>query len=926
MKYLCTLILFVFAMQHGAAQPYLIKGSVTDTLNSASLHRSSVTIIRTTDSVIESFTRTGANGRFELQVAKPGKYVLQITFPSFADYVEVINVKNNTTDLGDIAMVSKEHLLKEFVITKQIAAIKIKGDTTEYMADSFKVKDNANVEDLLKKLPGIQVDKNGQITAQGETVQKVLVDGEEFFSDDPKVVTQGLQANGVEKVQVYDKKSDQATFTGIDDGEKTKTINLELKENKKKGYFGKIDAGGGTNGYYQNQGMLNAFRGKRQLSAFSIISNTDKVGLGWQENDKYGGGSGETEITDDGTWNMVGGVYDDFGGWSGNYSGQGLPKVWTGGLHFANKWNADKDHVTANYRYAQQNVEINGDNKVQSALSGDTTRINTEHKNQFSKAERNGIDAMFEWKMDSSSSIRLIANGGNKLTDVYSGYYTETYNKTPGDGLHTKNDRVVTSKTNNQFINSDLLYRKKFAKKGRSLSIDLKENYKDAKSDGHLNSVTTIPGITPSNIDQKKINNNSTLSFATKAIYTEPLSKKAFLEANYGVTVNNSDAENFSYDKAPGSNTYGALNDTVSSDYKYNILTNQGGLKFKYVYKKINFSFGSDVSNTGYMQTDVLHGDTSHTYNYVNLFPQANFNFKMAKQTSISLSYQGSTKQPTITQIQPFVQNTDPLNITIGNPALKQQFTNKVNFHFNDYRVLSHRYIYANLNFSTIADAISTAQTIAGPVSKTQYVNVDGNYSGGGWAGFGFKLKKPEMNIRLNLETNVSHTNNFINGQKNTNNNNSYTFSPEFNYEKEDKYDYSLEPSVTYNNNKSTINIYSTNYWVFNTELRGSRQLPKKFEISSSVDLMVRQKTVVFTDNNQVVKWNASVSKKFLKKDAIELKLSVFDILNQNIGYTRTAQGSTITQDSYNTIRRYGMLSVIWNITHSPLTATTENK
>lgn len=927
MKHLYALLFLLCVALSGFAQPYMIKGAVTDTLNAAYLHRSSVTIIRTSDSVIEAFTRTDANGRFELKLAKPGKYILQITFPSFADYVEVITVKNNTTDLGAIPMVSKEHLLKEFILTKQIAAIKIKGDTTEFMADSFKVKEGSNVEDLLKKLPGIQVDKNGQITAQGETVQKVLVDGEEFFSDDPKVVTQGLQANAVEKVQVYDKKSDQAEFTGIDDGQKTKTINLELKENKKKGYFGKLDLGGGSDGYFQNQAMINAFRGKRQVSAFGIASNTDKIGLGWGDNDKFGGGNNMTEIDDDGSMSFTMNNYDDFGGWNGSYSGTGLPKAWTGGLHFANKWNADKDHLSANYRYARQQVEVDGTNIKQYALSGDTTRVNTERKNQFSRTERQSVDGSYEWKIDTLTTIRFTTNAGIKKTETATNFHTETLNRTNSDGPATINNRYLTGNTNAQFINSDLLLLKKFKKKGRTFSLDMKQNYKDSKGDGFLNSVTGdgIPADSQ-RIDQKKINNTNTQSYAAKATYTEPLSKKTNLEFDYGVTVNNSTSLYSSYDKSPVTNAYTVFKDSVSSDYGYNILSNSGGASFKYAHKKINFAFGSDVTNTDYLQTDILHGDTSHTYSYINLFPKASFTYKMAKQSSLSFTYQGNTNQPTINQIQPLNQNTDPLNISIGNPALKQEFTNRFSLRFNDYKVLSHRYLYGHLSFTNTADAISTSQVTNGAVYTTQYVNVDGNYSGNGYAGYGFKITKINLDVSLSVNSSVNHINNFVNYKKNTSNNASYTFTPGFSFDKEDKYSFSFYPDITYNNNTSTINTIATSYFVTNSSFQGNVQLPKKFEINSSIDVMIRQKTPIFTDNNQVTTWNAYVAKKFLKKGELTVKAAVYDILNQNRGYKRTAQGNTISQDSYNTIRRYALLSLVWNITHSPVAAAAETK
>jgi len=659
MKYLLlTAIFFVCCARQGFSQDYTIKGSVTDTFNTTPLNLASVVLMRVSDSVITTYARTGADGHFQLHFHDNGKYFLRVTFPSFVDFVEVVNVKKTVTDLGDLPMVSKEHLLKEFVLTKQVSAIKIKGDTTEYMADSFKVKENATVEDLLKKLPGIQVDKDGNITAQGETVQKILVDGEEFFSDDPKVVTRGLQANAVNKVQVYDKKSDQAEFTGIEDGQKTKTINLELKEDKKKGYFGKLDEGGGTDGYFQDQGMINSFKAKRQLSVFGIMSNTDKAGLGWQDNDKFGSGNGVTEISSDGE---ISTTYtqsdDDFTGWSGKYTGEGLPKTWTGGAHYADKWDEDKDHISGNYRYAMQDVELQGNTITQNSLPGDSVRLTNSVKHQFSKGERHGFDVVYDLKIDSNTSIKLTANAGLKITQIYSKYQTESSIGLDNGAMGSiYNDRTITSNANAQFINSDLLFRRKFKKKGRTLSVDVKENYKDSKSTGIFNSSIYSASGTDTTIadtiNQRKINNSSTLAFAGKATYTEPLSKVAYMEVDYGVKVNNSDAVNKSFD-ATGNGSYNdAPNTTYSSDFKYNIFSNAGGLNFKFVYSKFSFSFGSDLSNSNYLQTDRLNGDTTKTYNYVNLFPKVNFNYKLGKQTSLNILYEGSTQQPTISQIE----------------------------------------------------------------------------------------------------------------------------------------------------------------------------------------------------------------------------------------------------------------------------------
>ncbi len=281
-----TVTLFAFAISICSlhAQITGLKGKITDTVNKQALYQAVVAILQPKDSVLVKFTRTNSLGEFELTPLPPGKFILMVTYPKFADYLDDITIEENQQkNLGSIPVILKSQLLQEVIIKQKIAAIRIKGDTTEYKADSFRVNANANVQELLKKLPGIQVNGKGEITAQGEKVEKVLVDGEEFFSDDPAVVTQNLRADIVDKVQVFDKKSDQAEFTGIDDGQKSKTINLQLKEDKKKGYFGKIEAGTDFDRYRYGKGMINVFRGKKKIAAYLTNDNTIFESLNWSE-------------------------------------------------------------------------------------------------------------------------------------------------------------------------------------------------------------------------------------------------------------------------------------------------------------------------------------------------------------------------------------------------------------------------------------------------------------------------------------------------------------------------------------------------------------------------------------------------------------------------------------------------------------------
>ena len=611
--------------------------------------------------------------------------------------------------------------------------------------------------------------------------------------------------------------------------------------------------------------------------------------------------------------------------WDGKYNGQGLPTVGTGGIHIADKWNEDKSHVTANYRYAQQQVDIEGSTITQYALPGDSSNVSNMQKTQASKADRHGFDAMYEGKIDSNNTIKISASGGTKTSDVKSVFHTVTalHTAETDDTLNT-NDRTATNHTTANFINAELLYKKKFKKKGRTLSIDLKENYNQSMSDGHLKSdLRYYVGSAPDSVvDQRKTSDLNTLSLFGKATYTEPLSKVLNMEVHYSALVNNSTSQNFSYNDSAG--MYDKLDRTYSSYYKYNILTNMGGLFLKWDYKKIKFSLGSSISATSYQQTDTLHPEADTTRNYINFAPKASFTYKISNQRTLNINYSGKTQQPTINQLQPLRQNADPNNITIGNPGLNKEFIHSLSASFNDYKVLTHRSLYANVNATYTNNAISTSLNTVDGVNTTQYVNVNGNYSVSTWSGYNFKLAKPDINLGLNFSPGLNHSNNFINGKKNSNDNNQYEFGPHISKYKEEKYEFWFYSSITYYDNRATISTYSTNYWLNNNELSGSVELPKKFEISTELSIMFRQRTALFPTNNNVIKWNASVGKKLLKKKQLEIKLSVFDILNQNIGYDRTATANIITQNNYNTIRRYGMLNVIWNFTHQPGGAVTE--
>ena len=916
------LILAICISLPSFAQQTTIKGNVGDTSEKKELVNAVISLLRKSDSVLVSFTRSKSKGEFTISNLQKGDYIIMISYPKFAVYVESLPIKGDKEiDLGKINLIRKSDLLKEVVVNQKMAAIRIKGDTIEFRADSFATRQGATVEDLLKKLPGIQVNAKGEITAQGEKVQKVLVDGEEFFSDDPAVVTQNLRADALDKVQVFDKKSDQATFTGIDDGEKTKTINLKLKDDKKKGYFGKVKAGGGPDGKYENEGMINYFKGKKKISVFGTMANTGKAGLSWQDNDKYGGGSNFDYNEDEGYFYSFSDG-DEFNTWGGQYNGEGLPRAWNSGAHFSNKWNSDKDNVNGNYRFYKQEVAVEGATRTQTILP-DTQYFNNETRNTYNQNINHKIDAFYDLQLDSLSSMKLTINGSHTNGQSVSAYTSEALNEVQ-DPVNASKRNLSSNGTKGAF-NSSILWRKKFQKKGRTISINFDEKYDRSQTNGFVKSYNDFYNsqgdkFRTDTIDQKKESNANTLSFNSKISYTEPLSKTLFLEINYGFRVTNSEALRNSFNKTSASDPKYELRDSLySNDYSFLVNTHSAGLSFKVNNDKLVYSIGSNISLSNFRQKD-LRTNNLYKYSYTNLFPKASIRYNLKAQSRINLTYNGNTRQPTLDQLQPIRENTDPLNIQIGNPNLKQSFNHTINLSFNDYKVLTSRNIYISTSMNIVDNAIGTSSNVDSVGRRTnQFVNVQGNYNANMWGGYWFKWKKLNVNIGLNFGGQLFRYNSFVNGLKNINDSYNYNFGVSINYDKENKSSFYFSPRATRNYSVSSLRKdIVTKYWTSESELGGNVVLPWKMEFTTDVNINIRQKTSVFDRNLNNVKWNAYLSRKFWKNKTGELKLCVLDLLDQNIGFSRNTSSNFISENTYNTVRRVWLLTFTYNFTKNP--------
>lgn len=906
-------VLIIFSAR--AQEPTQIKGSVIDTSAAIKLTNASISILHARDSILYQFTRAGENGNFSFDQVKPDEYIILFTYPNYADYVEDLNVDSSGSvmNLGNISMILKSQLLEEVLVTGA-NAITIKGDTTEYDASSFEIQPNAKVEDLLKQLPGIQVDRDGKITAQGETVNRVLVDGEEFFGDDPTLVTKNLRSDMVDKVQLYDRKSDQAAFTGIDDGETDKTINIKLKEGSNRGYFGKIDVGGATDGFYQGQAMVNIFREKRKFSAFGNMANTGKVGLAWRDNSRYGS-EGNMSFTDDGAIMIMGGGGDDFESFDGRYDGQGIPLAITGGMHYDDKWDDDKQSINGNYKIGTLRVEGDRSNIVQNNLP--TGILNTVSNETFNNHTfRQKLDGIYEAKLDTSSTLKIMVDATVRKSETDNSYVSQGTNAT--GGLLNESLRSIDNEANDRIFNANALWTKKLQKTGRTLSINLNQSINQSNTYGFLYNLISryeeesrVDSLT----DQLKDNTINTNIFRSNATYTEPISKTLSLVFNYGFTMNNGTADRRSINRDANGN-YTVLDTLFSNNFKLDQYINQAGAILNFKKGKTVVNAGTKVNDVRFNQVD-LYRNENFSQNFFYFNPQATFQYKFSQQRSVRFNYSGTNQQPSIDQMQPIRNNTDGLNIVSGNPNLNPAFSNNFNLNYNSYRVLSGQYfsVYGNYSF-TNNPIVSNTFTDSLGQSTFQFDNLPNrrpsNFYGAVY--YNQKIKKWDLNIGGNLGTNGNIFYNIANDVENQTK--AYSINANLNISKykQKKYDIYLNAGPSYQTNESSLQSQvNNNGWNFNAQTGINVYLPAKFLIGSDADYTFSQATESFATNFERLLINASLSKMFFKEENLQLRLSVNDLLNQNVGFNRTASQNLITENRHTTIRRYFMFSIIWD-------------
>lgn len=897
MRKLFYLILFLFGSYQLQAQSLQIKGQLHDSTSNTNIINASVILLQAKDSILVAHTRSNNEGNFTFSKLPSGKYVLAVLYPSYVDRTKEVNLTSDQKNIK-INMFRKEILLQEVIVKS--SPIRMKGDTTEYDASAFKVQPNANVEDLLKQLPSIQVDQNGNITAQGQKVKHVYVDGEEFFGDDPTLVTKNLRADIVDKVQVYDKKSDAAAFTGVDDGSREKTVNLTIKKDKKFGHFGRVEGGIGNKGFYYGQGMFNEFKGERKFSAYLTQANTGISGLSSNDQAKIGVGNGNPN--------------------NSNYNGKGLPTITNGGLHYDNKWNDKKTELNANYNLNRIAVEGNESTISQNNLAAGVQFQNT--SSYFdNKSLKNNIDAKLIQNIDSTSKIIIYADGDLNTADNFSSGENTLRLQDQTLLYNQKNSVKQTLNNKNANINADWM--KSFKKKGRSLTVYLHQNFIDNSGDGlslsstdFFNPQTNTSTNQVLNLKKTQSTTNAQTTFNTN--YTEPLTDRWTMALIYQLNNNDGKDQLLSYNQNTQNNT-NILDNNFSTDFKTQQLKNQGGLLFLYNHKNLNFNFGTNIADAKLKMINVLQNNTELNRNFTTFNPVVNVTYSKLQNLQFRLNYNGTSVLPTNQQLQPFLYNNNQVVTYNSNTNLQTSFDHTLNLNFfKMINVLKLQYfgVYAAANQTSNPIVLALTNDPSGRyIYQYQNLSSRNNTTLNYGLFYGSRIK-PLWDIQTNHVLSITNITSYslVNQEINQLRADVYAYQLSLNKELPQKISFGVENTVSYNTNVSSLQKqFNNNYWSNTLEGNATVYFLKNFEVNSSVGYLWQQQSASFPTSFNRLIWNAYVGRSFGKNKDFLFKLSAHDLLNQNTGFSRAAAQGNISQNTFTTIRRYFMASLVWN-------------
>jgi len=903
--YFLVLTLLISLFTFSQSKPFQVSGVLISEVEEAPLESATVYLQRVKDSTLITYTLTDREGKFLLEgKTSDNEANLFISYVGYKTHFQLVNLEKESINLGNINLKTSNTL--DAVLIKSTAPITIKRDTLEFNVSSFKTKKDANVEDLLKELPGVEIDEEGTITVNGKEVNRILVNGKPFFGDDPTITTRNLTKDIVEKIQVLDTKTKDQAFTGETVDGDNKTVNLVIKEENNKGVFGRVAAGAGTDEHYEFAGMFNRFDNDQRISVLAGGNDINSPGFSFGEIRKMFGGGNNVRFNNNGSFQIDG---RSFGG------GQGITESRNFGANYADELGNEDRDLAANYFYSGSNSE-NRTTRNRENILPDSRFFTSSNSSSFSEDENHSANVEFDIEVDSTLLINIEPRFRfSKSKNIFSEDETSTDESNTLTNQSTASSNVENISKN---FNNDIDVTKRFGSRGAFLRISIENEFNQRELTDFLNSETNIFGDNPEDIvrDQFTDGENKTNNFDTYIAYNIPLvGKEFFLELKYRYARNKQEDRRSTFDKDENTGEFSMFNIDLSTDFEYIDETLTPSFEFEYRKKNWSARFETIYVFRTLENNDLLRPEFNLKRDFEALELRSRLRYRFNPKSSFSLGYYLNNNPPQLRQLQAFRNVTNPLNTVVGNPNLEPENNHRVYMNYNsfDFQKGSGFYGYLSANFDN-NKVVSKTIIDENLVRETTYDNVNGAYRLNGYISVNKKVKLDSIrsvDFNLGVGPNISRNVNFNNGVQYSSTNNSISPRLGMRFVWKDVMEFNPRYRLSYTKNTFDIERFQNQEFVSHSlDLNTATFLPKGFEWRNDINFSYNpniadgfQKSAWF--------WNTTLAYSVLK-DKGTVTLKAYDLLNQNTNARRIATSNYIEDSVSTVLQQYFMLSFSW--------------
>jgi hypothetical protein len=945
-KTFLLIILFIFTISL-SAQTYKVLGQVIDSTSRQPLVAANIQLIELPDSMRRGKTSDNY-GNFVFENIKPGKYHLKITYIGYKSFKNDFTLTNKSIDFQKIFLAQTEVSTKEVQIVDKLLPVVQKGDTSEYQADAFKTRKDASAEELVSKMPGISV-QDGKVQAQGEEVKRVLVDGRPFFGDNPMTVLRNIPAEVIDRIQVFDQQSEQAQFTGFNDGNTSKAMNVMTRNRMQQGTFGNFQGGYGTTERFKAGGNFNHFNNDQRISIIAQTNNVNEQNfspediLGVMGGGRGGmGGGGMRVVTVGSGGGMRGGGGGDRGGGfvalsggGGGFSGgdmsqflvgamNGLTKTHALGLNYSDKWNNNFE-INGSYFLNFTGNDAESYLKRQYILTANDGQIYNESNFSKSNNINHRLNFRTEYQIDSLNSILFRPRLSIQNNDGNSTQFGNTYTS-------LQNLNAVKNKSGSDLsainTSAELLYRHRFETKGRTFSLSLNGSYN--QNDGNNNlfseSIYFTNLLMSDTLDQNSDYLKKGYGTSFNLVYTEPISEISYLQLNAGYNYTTDKSDKQVFQKELFSNTYSILDTTLSNVYNKEYKTQSYGAGYRWEKNEIsiNANLNYNISTLSNDQTFPYKAKVEKSFN--SILPSVMFRYNVSRDNNIRFFYRTFNNSPSVEQLQNVLNNNNPVQLSIGNPSLKQDYRHFFSLNYSKINFQTYQTLFVIVGGSIASDYIGNHTIIANRDTTVKNIflnrgtqltmpeNLDGYYNIRSFVAYGMPVEFVKSNLNLTLSIGYTRTPGLLNSQTNFSNNYSYglgfvlasNFSPEL--------DFTISSNGNYTVSKNSLRTSNdNNYFTLNSYLKFFWLLMEGFTFQTDLRHIFDQGLTAGYNKNSYL-WNVSIGKKIFSNNSGEIKLSVYDLLNQNTNTQRNVYDFYYEDTRSNVLGRYIMLSFVYQL------------